>query len=632
MANLVNLENVSLAYGTRTVLDSVSLGVADGDRIGVVGANGGGKSTLLRMITGREPPDSGRVTRTGGVHIGFVDQRGELTAGATVRSAVVGDAEVHEWAGDAAVREVLAGLGLPTVGLDADVARLSGGERRRVALASVLVGRTDLLVLDEPTNHLDIEAITWLAGHLAARPGALLVVTHDRWLLDAVCTRSWEVGDASVRQFDGGYAAYVLARAERARQAGAAEARRQNLLRKELAWLRRGAPARTAKPKFRIDAAEALIADVPEPRSRVELAALAARRLGRSVYELDAVTVTAGDRVLLNQVSWHVGPGDRVAIIGVNGAGKTHLLRLLAGEIEPRSGTVRTGATVHAAHLSQEVAELPAGLRVIEAVEQVRSSAVVGGVEQSATQLAQRFGFAGDKQWTPVSQLSGGERRRLQLLRLLLSQPNVLLLDEPTNDLDVDTLTALEDLLDSWPGTLVIVSHDRYLIERVCDTTVALLGDGSLPALPGGVEDYLARRAALRGSGGADRSRSGLLSDGGTASRSAGSAGPTELSGPAMTRRADPAPPAAERRGSGWAPSGPAGSRRTSSDSRATRRELVRVEREIARLERRESELHQQLIEHATDFEKVVILDAQLRAVVAERTAAEDAWLSLSDD
>jgi len=565
VTNLVNLEAVGKAFGTTVVLDGVSLGVADGERIGVVGRNGGGKTTLLRLITGDETPDSGRVTRTGGTRVATVAQRGALPAGATVRDVVVGDAADHEWAGDAAVREVLGGLGLR---LDAPVAQLSGGERRRVALAFALVQQADLLVLDEPTNHLDVEGITWLAEYLARRRGALLVVTHDRWFLDSVCTRTWEVGDGAVRQYDGGYAAYVLARAERARQASAAEARRQNLLRKELAWLRRGPPARTSKPRFRIEAAEALIADVPPPRSTVELRALSRRRLGRSVYDVEDVTLVVGSRQLLRDVTWHVGPGDRIGVIGVNGSGKTHVLRLLLGEVAPSSGTVRVGQTVHAAYLSQEVTELPDHLRVIEAVKEMH------GEELAATQLAERFGFPNERQWTPVADLSGGERRRLQLLRLLLTGPNVLLLDEPTNDLDTDTLAELEDLLDSWPGTLVVVSHDRYLIERVCDSTVALLGDGSLAALPGGVDEYLTRR------------------------------------------RAAAAPPAERAR---------------KDDPRAARRELTRLERRIASLEKREADLHGHLARHATDFERVNALDAELRDVVEQREAAEHAWLELAE-
>ncbi len=583
MANLVNLENVGKAYGTTVVLDGVSLGVADGERIGVVGRNGGGKSTLLRLIVGDETPDAGRVTRTADATIATVDQRGRLPAGSSVRTLVVGDGAVHEWAGDAGVREVLTGLGLAAVGLDADVARLSGGERRRVALAAALVQQADLLVLDEPTNHLDVEGITWLAAYLRARRGALLVVTHDRWFLDAVCERMWEVGDTTVRPFDGGYAAYVLARAERMRQSEASEARRQNLLRKELAWLRRGAPARTSKPKFRIDAAEALIADVPEPRSGVELRALAQRRLGRSVVDVEDVTITVGGtRTLLDHVTWHVGPGDRIGVIGVNGSGKSHLLRLLAGELAPDSGTVKIGQTVHTGHLSQEIVELPDNLRVLEAVNEVRTTAELDGVELSAGQLAESFGFPNERQWTPVSNLSGGERRRLQLLRLLLMQPNLLLLDEPTNDLDTDTLAALEDLLDRWAGTIVIVSHDRYLLERVCDTTVALLGDGSLAALPGGVDEYLARRSAARASSEATIG---------------------------YERR--------EKRG---------------GDTRTARKELTRLERRVSTLDKQERALHDQLATHATDHVRVAELNAQLKALVDEREAAEQAWLELADD
>jgi ABC transport system ATP-binding/permease protein len=577
MANLVNLEDVDKAYGTTVVLDGVSLGIADGDRIGVVGRNGGGKSTLLRLILGDEAPDSGRVTQTRGLRLAQVDQRGDLPAGTSVRHYVVGHGAEHEWAGDAAVRAILEGLGLSAVGLDADVARLSGGERRRVALAAALVEQADLLVLDEPTNHLDVEGITWLAEHLRTRKGALIVVTHDRWFLDAVCEQTWELGDGVVRQFDGGYAAYVLARAERARVADTAEARRQNLLRKELAWLRRGPPARTSKPRFRIEAAEALIADVPAPRQSVELRALAQRRLGRTVVDIEDVTLTVGNRTLLDHVTWHVGPGDRVGIIGVNGSGKTHLLRLLAHEIAPTSGTVKVGKTVQVAHLTQEIRELPDELRVIEAVTEVRTTAELAGVELSAGQLAERFGFANERQWTPVGDLSGGERRRLQLLRLLLTQPNLLLLDEPTNDLDTDTLAALEDLLDGWPGTIVVVSHDRYLLERVCDTTVALLGDGSLAALPGGVEEYLARRQAAAGAEADDRR---------------------------------------ERRG----------------DTRAVRKELTRLERRVETLHKREAALHDQLATHATDYAKVAELDTQLREVVAEREATEEAWLTLADE
>ncbi|HEY2042821.1 MAG TPA: ABC-F family ATP-binding cassette domain-containing protein [Jatrophihabitans sp.] len=583
MTNLVNLENVSKGFGTTVVLTSVSLGVNDSDRIGVVGRNGGGKSTLLNMITAGEAPDSGRVTHTGGLRIATVDQAGTLMAGSTVRDAVVGDAAEHTWAGDASVREVLNGLGLSALGLDSPVDRLSGGERRRVSLAAALVTDADLLVLDEPTNHLDIEGVTWLANYLNRRRGALLAVTHDRWFLDEVCTRTWEVIDSGVRSFDGGYAAYVLARAERDRQSTASEARRQNLLRKELAWLRRGPPARTSKPKFRIDAAEALIADVPAPRSSTELRALSAKRLGRSVYDVEDVDLSVGTgesrKRLLHKATWHVGPGDRIGLIGVNGSGKTHLLRLLAGELQPEAGRVAIGQTVRVGYLSQNVAELSDNLRVIEAVTEVRTTAELGGVELSASQLAERFGFANDRQWTPVADLSGGERRRLQLLRLLLTQPNVLLLDEPTNDLDTDTLAALEDLLDSWAGTLVVVSHDRYLVERICDSTVALIGDGSIAALPGGIEEYLQLRSAAL-------------------------AAPAEGEIP-RERKADP---------------------------RAARKELSRAERDIAKLEKRELALHEKLAEHATDYEQIGTLNAELREVLQAKDAAEHRWLELSED
>lgn len=585
MANLVNLENVSKSYGTTTVLSAVSLGVGDSDRIGVVGRNGGGKSTLLRMITAAEPPDSGRATHTGGLQLATVDQAGKLAAGASVRALVVGDTAEHVWAGDAAIREVLSGLGLSTIGLDTPVDRLSGGERRRVSLAAALVTDADLLVLDEPTNHLDIEGVTWLAGYLNRRRGALLAVTHDRWFLDAVCTRTWEVIDGTVRSFDGGYAAYVLARAERDRQASASEARRQNLLRKELAWLRRGPPARTSKPKFRIEAAEALIADVPQPRSTVELRALSAKRLGRTVYDVEDVSLSVGSgdsaRTLFRNATWHVGPGDRIGIIGVNGSGKTHLLRLLTGELAPESGKVVIGQTVRVGYLSQNVSELPEHLRVIEAVTEVRSTAELGGVEQSASQLAERFGFANERQWTPVSDLSGGERRRLQLLRLLLTQPNVLLLDEPTNDLDTDTLAELEDLLDSWAGTLVVVSHDRYLVERICDSTVALLHDGSIAALPGGIDEYLRRRA-------------------------------TE-------------PPANE-------PKTPSNKPDRGPDPRAARKEMARLEREIRKLDDRETALHDRLAENATDYARINELNSELRDVLASKVASEERWLELSED
>ncbi|MEP6463960.1 MAG: ABC-F family ATP-binding cassette domain-containing protein [Frankiaceae bacterium] len=581
-ANLVNLEAVSKSFGTSPLLDRVSLGIAAGDRIGVVGRNGGGKTTLVRVLGGVEPPDSGRVTHTGGLQIGLLAQEDTLDPTATVATAVVGNRADHDWAGDPRIRDVLAGL-LGDVSREALIGPLSGGERRRVALAALLVADVGLLLLDEPTNHLDVEAIDWLAHHLAARREALVVVTHDRWFLDEVCTRTWEVGAGRIDAYEGGYSAYVLAKAERSRLAATTEARRQNVLRKELAWLRRGPPARTSKPRFRIDAANALIADEPPPRDRLALSRFATARLGKTVYDAEDVTLRCGSRTLLDAVTWRLGPGDRVAVVGVNGSGKTSLLRLLTGDLAPTGGQLRVGKTVRVAYLSQEVAELEPTQRLLAAVEDVARVVDLGdGRTVTASQLLERFGFAGAAQWTPVGDLSGGERRRLQLLRLLMAGPNVLLLDEPTNDLDVETLTVLEDFLDGWAGTLVVVSHDRYFLERVTDTTVALLGDGSLAELPGGVADYLARR------------------------RAAAAALPLG--------------------------SGTVGVRREGGDSRAARKELGRLERTLARLDRRERELHAALAEHATDYERVAGYDAELRAVSAERSDVEDRWLVLAEE
>ena len=499
VVNLVNLESVAKSYGVKPLLDGVSLGVAAGDRIGVVGLNGGGKTTLLEVLGGIEPADDGRVSRVRGLRQAVVTQRTELPDGSTVRNAVLdplGITEEHEWAADPRARSILGGLGIMGYGIDAPVTTMSGGERRRVALAAALVQELDLLILDEPTNHLDVEGVRWLAEHLLARGTALVVVTHDRWFLDTVCTRTWEVVGGKVEQYEGGYADWVFARAERARLAATLEEKRRNLARKELAWLRRGPPARTSKPRYRIEAAESLIADVPPPRDSVELLAFAKRRLGRTVLELEDASVSAGDKSLVVRQTWRIGPGDRIGLVGVNGSGKTTLLRLLAGAVEPSEGKRIQGQTVRFAYLSQELHDLPGTLRVLEAVEEIARRVTLGKQEMSASQLAERFGFPAARQWTPVSDLSGGERRRLQLARLLMAEPNVLLLDEPTNDLDIDTLQQLEDLLDSWPGTLVVVSHDRYLVERVCDTVVALLGDGRITDLPGGIEEYLARRDA----------------------------------------------------------------------------------------------------------------------------------------
>ena len=585
--NLVNLERARLALGTRTLLDGVSLGVAAGERIGVVGRNGGGKSTLLRVLAGLQAVDDGRATQVGGLTVGMLAQDDTLDPAATVRHCVVGDRADHEWAGDARARDVVVGLlgGLDARdvgGLDALVGPMSGGERRRVALARLLVDDPDLLLLDEPTNHLDVEGVAWLARHLSARrpTSGLVAVTHDRWFLDAMGTTTWEVHDAAVDAYEGGYAAYVLARTERMRVAAFTEDRRQNLLRKELAWLRRGPPARTTKPQFRIDAANALIADEPPARDEVALVRFATTRLGKDVIDVEGVSVALGERTLLDDVTWLLGPGDRIGLVGANGSGKTTLLRVLTGDLAPTSGTVRTGSTVKLAFLTQEVRELEAlgDRRVVQAVSDVRQTTRLGNKDVTASQLAERLGFTGPRQQTLVKDLSGGERRRLQLLRLLMDEPNVLLMDEPTNDLDVDTLTALEDLLDGWAGTLVVVSHDRYALERMCDRYLGMLGDGALRDLPGGVDQYLQLREAVTDT-------------------------------PALAAR-----PASDP-----------------NEQRAARKEMSRLERTLVKLDAGVKKLHTQMAASSTDHAAVAALDADLRALHAEREQVESAWLALAD-
>ncbi|OJF15160.1 ABC-F family ATP-binding cassette domain-containing protein [Couchioplanes caeruleus] len=597
MANIVNLDRVNKGYGAAgQLLTDVSLGLDDDARVGIVGLNGAGKSTLLRLLAKLEEPDSGRVTHRRDLRVAALPQSLVLAGEATVRDVVLGTAWLaegmgaeHEWAGDAGVREILDGLGMGHLGLETPVGPMSGGERRRVALAALLVRESDLLILDEPTNHLDVAGVDWLARYLLGRRGALVVVTHDRWFLDAVCTATWEVVDEQVHIYEGGYAAWTLARAERQRVAAAVEARRQNLLRKEIAWLRRGPPARTSKPQFRIDAANALIADVPPVRDKVSLQRLATTRLGKQVYDLENVRLEAGPKTIFSELTWHVGPGDRIAILGANGAGKTTLLRLLAGVTEPDGGRLVRGSTVRPAFLSQELKELPGHLRLLEAVEEVAKRVKLGDRELSAGQLAEVFGFTDKRIWTPVSDLSGGERRRLQLLRLLAAEPNVLLLDEPTNDLDTDTLASLEDLLDSWPGTMVVASHDRYLVERVTDTAYGMFGDGRLVHLPGGVDEYLARTAGA----------------------------------PALAPVAAQAP--------GAAPAAAAGNGMSAGELRAARKDLARLERQLAKLEDRIVKINEGLAEHGSDYDKIMELDAQLKAVQAERAQVEEAWLELAE-
>ncbi|WP_255950258.1 ABC-F family ATP-binding cassette domain-containing protein [Streptomyces odontomachi] len=597
--NLVNVEAVGKVYGTRALLDSVSLGVSEGDRIGVVGRNGDGKTTLIRILSKLEEADTGRVTHSGGLRLGVLTQHDSLDSAATVRHEVIGDLADHEWAGDARIRDVLTGLfgglalpGFPH-GLDTVIGPLSGGERRRIALAKLLIAEQDLIVLDEPTNHLDVEGIAWLAEHLRARRSALVCVTHDRWFLDQVCTRMWDVQRGTVFEYEGGYSDYVFARAERERIAASEEAKRQNLIRKELAWLRRGAPARTSKPRFRIEAANELIKDVPMPRDTSELMKFASSRLGKTVFDLEDITVQAGPKTLLERVTWQLGPGDRIALVGVNGAGKTSLVRAMTeaaasdGERQPAGGRIVVGKTVRPAYLSQEVHELDPGLRVLEAVQQVRERVDLGkGREMTAGQLCETFGFGKEKQWTPVADLSGGERRRLQLLRLLMDEPNVLFLDEPTNDLDIETLTQLEDLLDGWPGTLVVISHDRFFLERTTDRVFALLGDRTLRMLPRGVDEYLERRRRM-------------LQE----------AAPAPAATPAKKEKAVSA-----------------------AEARAAKKELQRIERQLDKISQDETALHTQIADHATDFAKVAVLDGELRELVTRREELENRWLELADE
>ncbi|AHI22326.1 ABC-F family ATP-binding cassette domain-containing protein [Corynebacterium vitaeruminis] len=597
MANLINLESVSKSFGLKTLLDSVSLGVQTGDRIGVVGLNGGGKTTLLEVITGIEPPDSGRVSHNSDLRMAVVTQRAELDPEATVADVVLAPLglETFEWASNAKVREVLGGLGIVDLGLDTKVGQLSGGERRRTNLAAALVQDLDLIVLDEPTNHLDVEGVQWLASYLLSRKLAIIVVTHDRWFLDTVATRTWEVHDGRVDAYEGGYNDWIFARAERARQADAMEQRRQNLARKELAWLRRGAPARTSKPRYRIEAAEALIADVPEPRNKVELIAFAKQRQGKVVVELeDARIETPDGRMLVDHLTWRLAPGERIGLVGVNGSGKTTLLRALAGAHPLAAGKRIEGRTVRLGWLRQELDDLDPSLRLLDAVEEVATYVQLGKKELSASQLAERLGFSAKRQRTPVGDLSGGERRRLQLTRVLMAEPNLLLLDEPTNDLDIATLQELESLLDSWAGTMVVISHDRYLIERIADSTWALFGDGKLTNLPGGIDEYLSRRAQLAAAEGT---------------------GVVDLGEPNK------------------APAAPKKSALSSQQQREISKQMSALERKMNKLDPRIEKLNEDMAEAAVavDTAKLADLDKQLKALQSEREELEMEWLELGE-
>lgn len=581
--NLLNLESVSKAFDIRLLLDGVSLGVSQGERIGIVGRNGDGKSTLLKIMAGELEPDTGRISKSNSVHVGMLSQADHAADDSTVREVVLGDTPIHQWASNSQIREVLKGLfgGHSDDLLDRKFHSLSGGERRRVNLAKLLVTDLDLILLDEPTNHLDVEGVAWLATHLKSRELlSVVVITHDRWFLDEISDQIWEVVEGKVLEYEGGYSAFVLSKAERSRQTNVEDSKRNMLIRKELAWLRRGAPARTSKPKFRIDAANTLIANEPLPRNGTELLNFAANRLGNTVYELHQTTIKAGELELLADIYWNIGPGDRIGIVGVNGAGKTTLMKVLSGEGKVFAGKVITGVTVKSAYLSQHLEELDPTWRVLEAVEKVAHRVQLGnGKELSASQLCEKLGFNKDQQWTPVGDLSGGERRRLQLTRVLMDSPNVLLLDEPTNDFDVETLTALEDLLDSFAGTLIVISHDRYFLERVCDTFVGLVGDKSLRDLPRGIDEYLELRRSsefAKSKGKSSKGESTIL------------------------------------------------------EQKAFKKEITRIEKQMERRQMRIAEISLALVAVASDHNKLLELHAELERLQTEFDELEMAWLELN--
>lgn len=604
MAHLLGGEELHIEFPTRTIFEGITVGLNEGQRIGIVGRNGDGKSTLLSLLGGRLEPDSGKVTVRGGTRIGFLDQADVLDDSLTVGQAIVGDTPEYEWASNPQVRDVIAGL-VSDLDWEAPVSALSGGQRRRVALASLLAGDWDVLMLDEPTNHLDVEAITWLANHLKNRwqrnAGGLLTVTHDRWFLDEVCTDTWEVHDGLVEPFEGGYAAYILQRVERDRQAAAAEAKRQNLMRKELAWLRRGAPARTSKPKFRIDAANVLIADVPPVRNSIELSQMAVSRLGKDVVDIENVDVSyddatqpGGKRDVLKKVTWRIAPGERTGILGVNGAGKSTLLGLVTGAVEPSSGRVKHGKTVKIATLTQQLDELKEVQddRVSDVIGRKKTTYVAGGKEMTPGQLLERLGFTNAQLATPVKDLSGGQKRRLQLLLILLDEPNVLILDEPSNDLDTDMLAAIEDLLDTWPGTLLVVSHDRYLMERVTDQQYAII-DGAFRHLPGGVDQYLELSAA--GAGGT-------------------SAGVKSSDSPL-----DKQDTSSEPKVSG-------------AELRAAQKEINQIDRKLGKLADSKEKLHEKMAAHdQSDYEGLAKIGAEIQTIDEEVEELEMRWMELSE-
>jgi len=580
--NLVSIEKVSKAFD-EALLNEVSLGISEGERIGIVGRNGGGKSTLLKLLAGIDQPDSGRITSANWARIGILHQVDNNFPG-LVRDFVVGSKKTHEWASDAGVREIFSGLfgGFSSEVLDRAYNSLSGGEKRRVGIAKLLIEPLDLVLLDEPTNHLDIEGVAWLAEHIRKRRDlAVVVVTHDRWFLDEIADQTWEVVGGEVLQYEGGYSAYVLSKAERARQAAAEDARRNNLIRKELAWLRRGAPARTSKPKFRVDAANQLIANEPAPRNQAELLNFATNRLGSKVIELHKVRLTIGENTLIDSLDWNIAPGDRIAIVGFNGSGKTTLMRALSGEYRFTAGKMQVGPTVKRAFLSQHLEELNPAWRVLEAVERIALQVELGGGrELSASQLCERLGFDFGGQQRLIRDLSGGEKRRLQLTRLLMGSPNLLLLDEPTNDLDVETLAALEDLLDSFAGVLIVISHDRYFLERTCDRFYGLLGNEELRDLPKGIEQYLELREAIRERELAHKVEKGISN---------------------------------------------------AAEERLIKKEIAKLDKQIAKVVAEEAALKAEEEAASFDHQRLLEISEKLREVSSRRQELENQWLELSE-
>ncbi len=580
--NLISIEKVSKAFD-EALLNEVSLGISEGERIGIVGRNGGGKSTLLKLLAGIDQPDLGRITSANWARIGILHQVDNNFSG-LVRDFVLGSKKTHEWASDAGVREIFSGLfgGFSSEVLDRAYNSLSGGEKRRVGIAKLLIEPLDLVLLDEPTNHLDIEGVAWLAAHIRKRRDlSVVVVTHDRWFLDEIADQTWEVVNGEVLQYEGGYSAYVLSKAERARQAAAEDARRNNLIRKELAWLRRGAPARTSKPKFRVDAANQLIANEPAPRDQAELLNFATNRLGSKVIELHKVRLTIGENTLIDSLDWNIAPGDRIAIVGFNGSGKTTLMRALAGEYRFAAGKIQVGTTVKRAFLSQHLEELNPTWRVLEAVERVALQVELGGGrELSASQLCERLGFDFGGQQRLIRDLSGGEKRRLQLTRLLMASPNLLLLDEPTNDLDVETLAALEDLLDSFAGVLIVISHDRYFLERTCDRFNGLLGNEELRNLPKGIDQYLELRDAIRERELSQKVEKGISN---------------------------------------------------AAEERLIKKELAKLDKQIAKVVAEEAELKAQEEAASFDHQRLLEISEKLRQVSSRRQELENQWLELSE-